>query len=122
MGCAVYDDGSSYCEDESGWTYSDPDGVLYYGYYDQSGSPDLSTVTDAIQNTLIGIFGTHGYPPANSPGTIIRPGGPGSIPTGVTGLPSSHPSSGINISTNTLMLIVGGVILFMLGSQSKGRR
>jgi len=46
-------------------------------------------------------------------------GGGGATITG--GITPGGVRGGLNISTNTLMLIAGGVLLFILGSQRRGR-
>lgn len=105
-----------------------------YGYYDLDTGADVlleydeygraynaltgqevGGIVNAARDVLIGIFGRQGYPP------------PQGYPRGAQ-YPRQFPQdqyypqrqgsgggSGINISTNTLMLIVGGVVLFMLG-------
>lgn len=55
--------------------------------------------------------------------TLSRP--PSRPPIGATFSGGAGPGgigAGLNISTNTLMLIAGGVLLFMLGSRGGGRR
>jgi len=70
-----------------------------------------------------------GYPPGStivySPqypqGQIVQPS-PGAYPMPLPGpgLQTPTPGGGVNLSNTTLMLLVGGVLLFMLGSK-RGR-
>lgn len=73
---------------------------------------------------------SQGYPPGStivySPqypqGQIVQAPPPGAypMPLPATGVPTPAPTGGVNFSNTTLMLLVGGVLLFMLGSK-RGR-
>lgn len=82
------------------------------------GSDHFEDVTGAVRDTLVAIFGNQYQQPRSSvpagylPTSVISPR--------ATGLPSQG-GVGFNISTNTLIFIAGGVLLFMVGMQ-RGRR
>lgn len=50
---------------------------------------------------------------------VPLPGGPGPVPPPVTPAPEAPRPPGIQLSTNTLMLLVGGFLLFSLGKRGR---
>ena len=71
----------------------------------------------AAQVATVAVGGYPPYPqyPVASPQPMPLP-----TPLAAPGVAPRPPGQGITLSTNTLMLLVGGVLLFMLGSK-KGR-
>jgi len=104
-----------------------------YSYY----GDDIPTWQDLVMQaisqgaTTAQIIGA-GYPPGStviySPqypsGQVIQAPPPTPLPyplpPGAMPAPSPSPGGGVNLSNTTLMLLVGGVLLFMLGTK-RGR-
>jgi hypothetical protein len=116
---------------ETGPYYSPDQGIWYgdEGYDSQGNWYDLiSQGINAAQQAYQ--IGEAGYPPYASGSTNIyapqypqQPQAPVTLPQLYPTTPTAPavaPSGGIQLSTTTLMLLVGGVLLFMLGTK-KGR-
>ena len=127
MACETYNDGSYYCEyDGQYWEYGDAYGNVSYGSLDDGGSLNPNQAVQTIGDTLQSIFGggQRGYYSPNRNQQPYSYPGPGPYyPQGVgvnAGVNRSGVGGSLNISTNTLMLIAGGVLIFMLGTK-RGR-
>lgn len=88
---------------------------------------DGSQITQAVRDVLIGIYGNPGAVRANAPrdrfpvDSVPQSTG-GVIVTSTPRRTSGEGGAGIQLSTTTLMLIAGGVLLFMLGQSRGGNR
>lgn len=129
MACQEFDDGSSYCADDWGWEYTDADGNYSSGQYIYDSGGNVASVDNtgkivAVGDIISSVFGggRYGnYAPQRQPQYGgVRSGPYPSAVTANVGANRGGIGAGLNISTNTLMLIVGGVILFMLGTK-RGR-
>lgn len=130
MACETYDDGSYYCEYAGGyWEYGDAYGNISYGSVDSGNSLDPNALATTISDTLQSIFGggqRGQYSPNRNqqyPYSYPGPGPyyPNQQAVGINaGVNRGGIGAGINLSTNTLMLIGGGVLLFILGTK-RGR-
>lgn len=96
------------------------------GNSSSGGNPIYTDITNASKDVLIAIFGNaNQIPPSNRlPVGQLPPGSPVlTTPRSMIGVGAgvNASSSGIggnlNISTNTLILIAGGFLLFMLGGK-----
>lgn len=128
MACETYDDGSYYCVDANGyWEYADAYGNTSYGTVDAS-QLDPNSLATTIADTLSSIFGggQRGYYAPNrnqQPYSYPGPGPyyPNQTAVGINaGVNRQGANAGVNLSTNTLMLIGGGILLFILGTK-RGR-
>lgn len=128
MACETYDDGSYWCDYPGQyWEYGDAYGNVSYGEYphDHVNANDLATT---ISDTLSSIFGggQRGYYAPNrnqQPYSYAGPGPyyPNQQAVGINaGVNRQGIGAGLNLSTNTIMLIAGGVLLFILGTK-RGR-
>lgn len=89
---------------------------------------DGGQITQAVRDVLISIYGNPASVRANAP--MDRYPGQAQSPSGVRVITSQPPvprvsssdGAGIHLSTQTLMLLVGGVLLFMLGQSRGGKR
>lgn len=129
MACETYDDGSYFCEYAGGyWEYGDAYGNVSYGSYESGGGLDYDRLGTTIGDTLSSIFGggQRGYYAPNrnqQPYSYPGPGPyyPDQRAVGINaGLNRGGIGAGINLSTNTLLLVGAGVVLFMLGTK-RGR-
>lgn len=132
MYCETYDDGSWYCAyDDGSEQYADAEGNTDYS---QPGTKGFNW--DAVQSlaqtgaqAAVGILGRAGQTGYYIPQPVTSQQGgyqtlSGANQSGLNvsgGLNKSGIGAGINLSTNTLILIAAGVLLFMMG-QGKGRR
>lgn len=102
-----------------GWT--EPGGYTYPGYDDNLDNPWLGIVSQGIGAAQdVARIAVGGYPPQDIYAPIYAPQYPAQPP--VIGAQRSMPgptTGGIQLSTTTLMLIVGGVLLFMLGKRGR---
>lgn len=125
--------------DEEGYYYDPETGLDMIVYWDEDAYPidqygnrlqflgdsgfDGGEITSAIRDVLISIWGNPAAVRANGPRDRYT-GPPVYDGVRVTTTPppdlrQREGGAGIHLSTSTLMLIVGGVLLFMLG-QSRG--
>lgn len=87
-----------------------------------------SEITKAVRDVLISIWGNPAAVRANTPqNRYPGPSTSGGVPVVVPPSPDRErptrsDGAGIHLSTNMLMLIVGGVLLFMVGQSRGGRR
>jgi len=131
MNCETYEDGSYFCEFAGGyWERADRYGNITYGsYVDDDGIPlDPNSLITTIGDTLSSIFGggrTGNYAPNRNQQPYSYPG-PGPYysnqqAVGINaGVNRGGVGAGLNISTNTLLLAGGAVLLFILGTK-RGR-
>lgn len=126
MACETYDDGSWFCEDQYGWQYEDATGY-YQGYYNDAGQPvnangNLVTIADAVSSVFGG--GQRGYYAPNRNQQVLAAQFPNQYQYGYgvnaqTSVNRGGVGTSLNVSTNTLMLIAGGVLIYLV---AKGRR
>ena len=98
-------------------------------FWGGDGGFDGSEITAAVRDVLIGIYGNPGAVRANAQNRNRYPG-PATTDSGVrviSSVPRQSGNSGgigagIQLSTQTLMLIAGGVLLFMVGQSRGGKR
>lgn len=132
MACETYDDGSYFCEFAGGyWERGDAYGNITYGsYVDDEGIPfdpnqAIVTIGDALQSIFGG--GQRGqYSPNRNqqyPYSYPGPGPyyPNQQAVGINaGVNRGGVGGSLNVSTNTLLLAGGAVLLFILGTK-RGR-
>ena len=120
MYCAEYDDGSWECfYDDGSSQYTDAEGNSKY--IDSSGAGvDWAEVIDAGTQAAIAILNRNGYQSPNYRPPTSTYNGPIPGVTASAGGNRSGVGGSLNISTNTLLLIGAGVMLFILGSK-RGR-
>lgn len=109
--------------DENGLPY-DADLNVPLQFWGDSGF-DGAQITNAVRDVLIGIYGNPGAVRANAPRDRVPisqvPQQQAAVITSNVPIRAAANSdgAGIHLSTTTLMLIVGGVLLFMVG-QNRG--
>jgi hypothetical protein len=78
----------------------------------------VDTINRAIERaSQVATIDVGGYPPYPNYPTPQPAPYPSPLPPGMA--PQTQPSGGIQLSTNTLMLIVGGFLLFTLGKRGR---
>jgi|SRR5882672_2414842 len=114
---------------DSGGDYYSPDqGVWYPDYYPDQGPSIYDLISQGIsQGAQTAQIVSSGYPPGSNVTYAPQYGAQPQpqqlpLPQLMPGAAQPKPpvGAGIQLSTTTLMLLVGGVLLFMLGSK-KGR-
>lgn len=89
---------------------------------------DGKQITQAVRDVLISIWGNPASVRANTPqNRYPGPPNPGGVPVVVPPNPDRErpqrpDGAGIHLSTGTLMLIVGGALLFIVGQSRGGKR
>lgn len=131
--------------DAEGYYYDPYTGADAYVYWNNDGYPvdeygnslqfwggdsgfSGTEITRAVRDVLISIWGNPDAVRANTPtNRYTGPVNPSGVQVMATSPYSTQPrpttdGAGIHLSTNMLMLIVGGVLLFMVGQSRGGRR
>ena len=117
--CEVYDDGSWYCAyDDGSEQFTRADGSTQY--IGAGSSVDWTEIIDAGTQAAIAILNRNGYSSPNYRPPTSTYNGPIPGVTASAGGSRSGVGGSLNISTNTLLLIGAGVMLFILGSK-RGR-
>jgi hypothetical protein len=114
-----------YSSDDSGGYYSPDQGIWYPDYYPDSGPSIYDLISQGISQgaQTAQIIGS-GYPPGSNvtyaPQYGAQPQQPLPLPQLMPGAqpqPKPPAGAGIQLSTTTLMLLVGGFLLFTLGGK-----